>query len=110
MDSWDYADFNDKQNLIDKFIPKDLQHYYTSGEYQKRNLELARLPYGTHKSDPKLYDKINPDSVIRDKWGIYFINEHDEGNNNLLNSEEYYDVTLPISKISDDFIEQNLIE
>lgn len=71
---------------------------------------MVRLPYGTHKSDPKLYDKINPDSVIRDKWGIYFINEHDEGNNNLLNSEEYYDATLPISKISDDFIEQNLIE
>ena len=110
MDSWDYADFNDKQNLIDKFIPKDIQDYYTSGEYQKRNLELAKLPYGTYKSDSKLYDKISPDSVIRDKWGIYFINEHDERNNNLLNSEEYYDVTLPISKISDDFIEQNLIE
>jgi hypothetical protein len=73
-------------------------------------LELAKLPYGTWKNDPELYDKTSPDSVIRDKWGIYFINEYDEGNNNLLNSEEYYDVTLPISKISDDFIEQNLIE
>jgi hypothetical protein len=94
MDSWYYADFNDKQNLIDKFIPKDIQNYYTSGEYQKRNLELAKLPYGTYKNDPKLYDKISPDSVIRDKWGIYFINEYDEGINNLLNSEEYYDVTF----------------
>lgn len=79
------------QQIVDKFIPKDLQEYFTSGQNHKDDNELREetdkvLPNASTQEIINFQNKEShkgSSNVLRDKWGIIFFNEYTGESNSL---------------------------
>ena len=85
-----------KQKIIDNFIPKQLQDYYTSDQYKKDTKELIKFQNKLEDEGKTLSERIaiinksniGPDAYLRDNFGIPFINEWTGETNDLSYNED----------------------
>jgi hypothetical protein len=85
-----------QQKIVDRYIPKDLQEYYTSGQQREGdkqainfyNILEAENPESTVGDRVAIWGTTTRgigigDNVLRDRWGIYSINEYTDDINFL---------------------------
>ena len=83
----EYFTLENQQKAVDHFIPKDLQEYFTSGEYERSDAAANEFFDTLTKENPKLSveervaifnnterGKGIGSNVLRDRWGIYTFN------------------------------------
>lgn len=74
----------DVQKFLDRYVPKDMQDYLTSEQYNQDHIESVMFPSG--KDINKTH--IGVDNHLRDNWGIHFINEYTDESNYISRSIE----------------------
>lgn len=75
---------DDVQKFLDRYVPKDMQDYLRSEQYNKDYIESIIVPYG--KDINKTH--IGVENNLRDNWGIHFINEYTNESNYISRSIE----------------------
>lgn len=100
-----YIDLEEQQRIVDAFVPKDLQEYYTSGQYKVDDKVLedkAGLSDNiTERVKEILQSHEGSTQVVRDRWGIYFFNEY-TGENNYVDADQQQPSTPEASTMLDD--------
>lgn len=83
-----FFSLEETQNIVDKFLPKDLQEYYTSGKYKEGDKETIKFLETLEKEGIKTIAErakvFNTSerakgigyNVLRDNWGIYTFNNY----------------------------------
>lgn len=73
--------------IVDRYLPKDLQQFITSGEERRLNMasqERADKLYPDSIKDRvkyMIFDPENSHEIVKNKWGIYWINQYTEDSN-----------------------------
>lgn len=84
-----------RQKVIDRYVPKDLQEYYTSGQEYLDHLDLLKYQDELEKQGKTLKERIKllfstnigNDAALRDRWGIYTFNPYTGETNYIRESE-----------------------
>lgn len=84
------------KSVLDRFIPYDLQQYYTSGQYKQDHAKLIQYQEDLANQGKKLEERIQllwetnvgVDATLRDRWGIYTFNEYTGETNFVPNTRE----------------------
>lgn len=84
------------KSVLDRFIPYDLQQYYTSGQYKQDHAKLIQYQEDLANQGKNLEERIQllwetnvgVDATLRDRWGIYSFNEYTGETNFVPNTRE----------------------